>query len=270
MLLANRSVRVNVVLSPGSVNQTIEVTASAPVVNSENATVGNILESGAITTVPLNGRTVDRLIRISAGVTTDNANNPRVAGSPYWGGISFNVDGVGYNDSGNGGGAYSYRHGLSTQPSVDAIAEFKIDSNSMKAEFESGTSVTVVTKSGTNQIHGSALWFNRNRAYAAQNFFLTGQPKAPFNRNELGGTVGGPIVKNKLFFFGSFEDLLERSSITTSGLSVPTSAMRSGNFTGLATLIDPLTGAPFPNNQIPANRIDPRAQALQAKYPLPM
>jgi hypothetical protein len=136
VLLANRSERVNIVRSPGSVNQTVEVTASAPVVNSENATVGNILQSNTITTVPLNGRTVDRLIRISAGVTTDNANNPRVAGSPYWGDISFNVDGVGYNDSGNGGRAYSYRHGLSTQPSVDAISEFKIDSSSMKPSLK--------------------------------------------------------------------------------------------------------------------------------------
>jgi hypothetical protein len=126
-------------------------------VNSENATVGNIMQSREITTVPLNGRTVDRLIRISAGVSTDNANNPRVASSPYWGGISFNVDGVGYNDSGNGGGAYSYKHGLSTQPSIDSISEFKIDSSSMKAEFESGVSVTVVTKSGSNEFHGSAL-----------------------------------------------------------------------------------------------------------------
>jgi Carboxypeptidase regulatory-like domain len=268
-LLANRTERVNIVLSPGSVNQTVEVTASAPVVNSENATVGNILQSDAITTVPLNGRTVDRLIRISAGVSTDNANNPRVAGSPYWGGISFNVDGVGYNDSGNGGGAYSYKHGLSTQPSVDAISEFKIDSNSMKAEFESGVSVTVVTKGGSNEVHGSALWFNRNREYAAKNFFQTGQPKPAFNRNEVGATVGGPLVKNRLFFFGSFEDLLERSSLTTSGLSVPTDAMKNGNFAGLATIIDPTTGVAFPNNQIPANRIDPRAQALAGRYPQP-
>lgn len=269
VLLANRSARVNIVLAPGSLNQTVEVTSSAPVVNSEDATVGNILQSNAITTVPLNGRTVDRLIRISAGVTTDNANNPRVAGSPYWGGISFNVDGVGYNDSGNGGGAYSYKHGLSTQPSVDAISEFKIDSSSMKAEFESGVSVTVVTKSGSNEIHGSALWFNRNREYAAKNFFQTGQPKPAFNRNEVGATLGGPIIKNKLFFFGSFEDLLERSSLTTSGLSVPTDAMKSGNFAGLATIIDPLSGDPFPNNQIPNDRLDSRAQALAAKYPGP-
>ena len=269
VLLANRSARVNIVLSPGSVNQTVEVTASAPTINSENATVGNIMQSGAITTVPLNGRTVDRLVRISAGVTTDNANNPRVAGSPYWGGISFNVDGVGYNDSGNGGGAYSYKHGLSTQPSVDAISEFKIDSNSMKAEFESGVSVTIVTKSGSNEFHGSALWFNRNREYAAQNFFLTSQPKPAFNRNELGATLGGPVVKNKLFFFGSFEDLLERSSLTTSALSVPTDAMRSGNFAGLAPIIDPSSGTPFPNNQIPSTRLDPRAQALAGRYPQP-
>ncbi len=269
VLLANRSARVNLILEPGSLNQTVEVTATAPVVNSENATLGNIMDSQSITTVPLNGRTVDRLIRISAGVTTDSANNPRVGGSPYWGGISFNVDGVGYNDSGNGGGAYSSRHGLSTQPSVDSISQFKIDSNSMKAEFESGVSVTVVTKSGSNEVHGMAWWFNRNREFAARNFFQTAQPKPPFNRNEVGGNIGGAIIRNKLFYFGSFEDLLERSSITTSALSLPTSAMRSGDFAGLASIIDPSSGMPFPNNRIPANRIDPRAAALLGKVPLP-
>ena len=267
-LLANRSVRVNLVLEPGAVSQAVEVTASAPVVNSENATLGNVFEARTISTVPLNGRTVDRLVRISAGVTTDSASNPRVAGSPYWGGISFNVDGIGYNDSGNGGGAYSYRHGLSTQPSVDAISEFKIDSNNQKAEFESAVGVTVVTKSGTNDLHGSALWFNRNREFAAKNFFLTGQPKPPFNRNEIGATLGGPIVKNKLFVFGSFEDLLERSSISTTQ-SVATQAMRTGDFTGLATIIDPSTGSAFPNNQIPSARIDSRSAALIAKVPAP-
>ena len=269
VLLANRSARINLVLEPGAVNQTVEVTAAAPVVNSENATLGNIMDSQSITTVPLNGRTVDRLIKISAGVTTDSASNPRVGGSPYWGGISFNVDGIGYNDSGNGGGAYSYKHGLSTQPSVDSISQFKIDSNSMKAEFESGVSVTVVTKSGSNELHGAAWWFNRNREFAAKNFYLTAQPKPPFNRNEIGGNIGGAIIKNKLFYFGSFEDLLERSSLTTSALSLPTNAMRAGNFAGLATIIDPLSGQPFPNNQIPTSRIDSRAAALIAKFPSP-
>ncbi|MCZ2146617.1 MAG: carboxypeptidase-like regulatory domain-containing protein [Bryobacterales bacterium] len=269
VLLPSRSTRVDVVLEPGAVNQAVEVTAAAPVLNTENATIGNIMQSGAITSVPLNGRFLDRLIRISAGVTTDSASNPRVAGSPYWGGIQFNVDGVGYNDPGNGGGAYSYRHGLSTQPSVDSISEFKMDSNNMKAEYESAVSVTVVTKSGTNEIHGAAWEFNRNRAYAAKNAYLTGQPKPPFNRNEFGGNIGGPIRKNKWFFFGSYEDLLERSSLTTSGISLPTEAMRNGNFAGLATLLDPLSGTPFANNVIPASRVDSRASALQSRYPLP-
>ena len=266
-VLANRSARVNVVLEPGNLTQTVEVKATAPVVNSENATVGNIMQSAAITSVPLNGRTVDRLIRISAGVTTDSASNPRVAGSPYWGGIQFTVDGVGYNDPGNGGGAYSYRHGLSTQPSVDAIAEFKMDSNNMKAEFESAVSVTVVTKSGTNEIHGSAWWFNRNREYAARSAYATSKP--PFNRNELGFAAGGPIVKNKFFIFGSFEDLLERSSNTVGALSLPSTGMRNGDFTGLATIMDPLSGTPFANNQIPSSRIDSRASTLQKYYPTP-
>ncbi|MBI4907077.1 MAG: TonB-dependent receptor [Acidobacteria bacterium] len=269
VLLASRSTRVDVVLEPGAVNQAVEVSAAAPVLNTENATIGNIMQSGAITSVPLNGRSLDRLVRISAGVTTDSASNPRVAGSPYWGGIQFNVDGVGYNDSGNGGGAYSFRHGLSTQPSVDSIAEFKMDSNNMKAEYESAVSVTVVTKSGSNDIHGTAWEFNRNRAYAAKNANLTAQPKPPFNRNEFGGNIGGPIKKNKWFFFASFEDLLERSSLTTSSLSLPSQAMRTGNFAGLATILDPLAGTPFPSNQIPTSRIDSRAQALQSRYPAP-
>jgi hypothetical protein len=121
--------------------------------------------------------------------------------------------------------------------------------------------VTRCEQSGTNEIHGAAWEFNRNRSYAGQNAYLTGRPKPPFNHNEFGGNIGGPIKKNKWFFFGSYEDLLERSSLTTSGLSLPTEAMRNGNFAGLATLLDRLAGTPFPNNVIPASRIDSRLGA---------
>ncbi len=267
-LLAARTVRADVVLEPGAVAQAIEVSASAPVITSENATIGNVLESQTIRTLPLNGRTLDRLIRISAGVTTDSAANPRVAGSAYWGGIQFSVDGVTYNDMGNGGGAYSYRNGLATLPSVDSISEFKMDSNNQKAEYEGSVSATVVTKSGTNDLHGSVLWFNRNKEYAAKNFFATGLPNPPFNRNEFGYSVGGPIVKNKTFFFHSYEGLRERTARTNT-LSVATQAMRSGNFAGLPVIIDPLSGLPFEGNQIPASRIDSRSKALIDKVPLP-
>jgi hypothetical protein len=265
-LLANRTARQDVTLQVGQLQQTVEVTAPAPVVNSENATIGNIMQSRQITTLPLNGRTLDRLIRISSGVTTDSASNPRVAGSSYWGGVQFNVDGAAFNDPGNGGGAYSYRHGMATLPSVDTVAEFKMDSNNQKAEYDGAASVTIVTKSGTNEIHGSLFEFNRNKAYTARNFFAPTNP--PFNRNEFGFTAGGPIIHDKTFFFGGYEGLRERSSNTYT-LSVATAAERAGNFTGLRPIIDPLSGAAFPNNQIPANRIDPRSKALIDRVQLP-
>jgi hypothetical protein len=275
-LLANRSVRVDIVLEPGAVTETIEVQASAPVVNSESATIGNILESTVISNIPLNGRTLDRLIRISAGVMTDSAANPRVAGSAYWGGIQFNVDGAMYNDTGNGGGAYSYRNGLATLPSVDAISEFKIDSNNQKAEFEGSVAVTVVSKSGTNELHGSALWFNRNKEFAARYYFThPPTPKPPYNRNEFGYTVGGPVIfpgaydgRNKTFFFHSYEGLRERTA-PNYVTSVATQAMREGDFTGLPVILDPLAGTPFPGNRVPASRIDPRAKTLIEYVPLP-
>lgn len=238
--------------------------------------MGNILEANVITTIPLNGRTLDRLIRISAGVTSDSASNPRVAGSAYWGGIQFTVDGAMYNDTGNGGGAYSYASGLSTLPSVDAIQEFKMDSNNQKAEYEGSVAVTVVSKAGNNDLHGSALWFNRNKSVAARSYFVHApSPKPPYNRNEFGYTIGGPVVipglyngKNKTFFFNSYEGLRERTS-SNPLTSVATQAMRNGDYTGLPTILDPLSGIPFSNNQIPSSRIDSRSKTLIGYVPLP-
>ncbi len=178
------------------------------------------------------------------------------------------MDGLTYNDMGNGGGAYSYRNGLATLPSVESVSEFKMDSNSMKAEYEGSVSATVVTRSGTNDFHGSVLWFNRNKEYAAKNAFATAIAKPPFNRNEFGYAIGGPIVRDRTFFFHSYEGLRERTSRTNT-LSVATEAMRRGDFTGLPTIIDPLSLTPFPDNQIPANRIDPRSQTLIDWVPLP-
>lgn len=275
-LLATRSARVDVSLEPGTVQQAVEVQASAPVVNSENATVGNILEASVITTIPLNGRTLDRLIRVSAGYNGDSASNPRVAGSAYWGGIQFSVDGAMFNDTGNGGGAYSYRNGLSTLPSVDAIQEFKMDSNNQKAEYEGSVAVTVVSKSGSNDLHGSVLWFNRNKEYGARTYFNHAPAAKPaYNRNEFGYTVGGPVVipglyngKNKTFFFNSFEGLRERT-MPNYLTSVATQAMRNGDFTGLPAILDPLSGLPFANNQVPTTRIDSRSKTMIGYVPLP-
>lgn len=180
--------------------------------------------------------------------------------------MSFNVDGVAFNDPGNGGGAYSFRHGMSTLPSVDAVSEFKIDSNSQKAEFEGAASVTIATKSGTNTYHGSLFYFNRNKATTARNFFASSNP--PFNRNEFGAMIGGPIVKNRTFFFGGYESLLERSPRTFT-LQRRHGGYARRNFAGLNTLIDPLSGTPFANNVIPTSRIDSRAKTLMDRVALP-
>jgi hypothetical protein len=268
-LLANRTVRVDVVLEPGAVTQSVEVQAAAPVLNSESASISSVMESRIITSLPINGRTIDQLIRLSAGVTTDAAHQPRLAGASRRGGTQFNVDGINYNDSENGSSAYTASNGLATLPSIEAISEFKVDSNNMKAELEASSAITIVGKSGSNQFHGSLFEFNRNSAYAANVAGVpANQPLNKFNRNEFGFSVGGPIRKNKTFFFGNYESWRERYP-RSNQFSVGTAAMRGGDFAGLPTIVDPLSGAPFPNNRIPAERIDPRSKTLIGYVPLP-
>jgi hypothetical protein len=152
---------------------------------------------------------------------------------------------------------------MATLPSVDVVGEFKIDSNSQKAEFEGATAVTITTKSGTNEVHGSAYEFNRKKEYAAQNFFSPVRP--PYNRNEYGFALGGPIRRDKTFIFGGYEALRERSSATYT-LSVPTAAMRAGNFAVLPTILDPLAGVPFSNNQIPSTRIEVALRSFGTRF----
>ncbi len=172
-LLANRTARVDVTLSPKVSSQTVDVAAEAPVINSENATIGNILDSRTITEVPLNGRTLDRLVRISAGVTSDSASNPKVAGSAYWGGIQFNVDGRPTTIWVTAARRYSYRDGLT--PFVGRFdGEFKIDSSSMSRIR--GIHHSDGRRQSDNQFHGSALWFNRNKEFTAKNFFADSPP----------------------------------------------------------------------------------------------
>ena len=197
---------------------------------------------------------LDRLIRISAGVTTDSASNPASGGKLLLGWNSLQRRRRSYNDPGNGGGAYSYRHGTATLPSVDAVSEFKIDSNNQKAEFEGSASVTIVTKSGTNSFHGSLFDFNRNKAYAASNFFATGLRNRLQPERIRVYRWAGRSVKDRTFFFGGYEGLRERFPRTNT-LSVATAAMRDGDFSGLPAIIDPLTGATFPNNRIPVKPV---------------
>lgn len=125
--LSNRTVRADVALETGALLQTVEVQATAPVVNSESSAISSVVESRSIVNLPLNGRGLDQLVLLSAGVTQlDNANNPRIGGSPYWGGTQFNVDGGSLQDPGNGGSPSALGQGLKIGPSVDAISEFRV------------------------------------------------------------------------------------------------------------------------------------------------
>ena len=255
-LSVNQTARLDVTLEVGDVASQIEVQGRAPVVQSDTSSVGSVVDGNQIAAMPLDGRgSMFSLLALAPGVQRSGS-NPQVSGGTWVGSTNMTVDGVSSNDIGN-------ERLVAPVPSLDAIAEFKVIANGASAEFgHGGAQVVVVTKSGSNQVHGSLFAFNRNRALSAKNFFATHLPKPAFNRNEFGGTLGGPVVRNKLFFFGSFEGLrLAQSS--TAVHAMPTTALKSGNFAGLAPIRDPMAGGtPFANNQIPANRISPVATEL--------
>ncbi len=269
-LLLNQTVRTDVRLEPGTVEQSVTISSAAPLIQTDSASIVNNVDTHAVVTLPLNGRTLDRLILITAGNASDSPSNPKLAGSLHWGGSFYSIDGVAINDTGNGGAAYSYRTQLSTTPSIDTIQEFKIETNNAKAEHEGSAAISIITKGGTNQLHGSLFEFNRNKQFAANQYFNNAnrQIRPPFNRNEFGATVGGPVIRNKTFFFGSYEGLRQRQS-TTAIFPFATPAMRQGDFTGLREIKDPSSGLPFPNNLIPTSRLDPRALRLGAFAPVP-
>lgn len=253
----NQTVRLDVALEVGDVATTVEVKATASVVESDRSSVGSVVDGRQIAAMPLNGRTdIFTLLALAPGVQRSPFSaNPLISGGTHFGSTNMVVDGVTNNDVGN-------ERLLGPIPSLDAIAEFKVIASGASAEFgRGGAQVVVVTKSGTNDLHGSLFVFNRNRALSAKNFFATQLPKPPFNRNEFGATLGGPIVRNKLFFFAGYEGLRRRET-TTSVVAMPTPALKAGDFSGLPPIRDPLTGAPFAGNRIPADRISPVAREL--------
>ncbi|HYM13045.1 MAG TPA: carboxypeptidase regulatory-like domain-containing protein [Bryobacterales bacterium] len=254
-VFVNQTARVDVGVEVGSVSTRVEVEAAAPVVQSEASSIGQVVDSQQVVTMPLDGRSsIYGLLALTPGVMTAGQ-NPVISGGVWFGSTNLTVDGVSDIDTGN------ERLGP-VVPSLESIGEFKVIASGASAEFgRGGAQVLVQTKSGTNQFHGSLFEFNRNRTLAAKNFFATSLPKPAFNRNEYGGSLGGPVLKDKLFFFGSFEGLrrVTSSPVIT---AQPTDALKSGNFTGLAAIRDPDTNAPFPGNQIPSGRISSAAQAL--------
>jgi hypothetical protein len=256
VLNVNQTARVDARLEVGELTTSVNVEARAPIVQSETTSIGSVVDNRQVQNMPLNGRdNVYRLLGLAPGVLR-SAQNPIISASGTWfGATNMTIDGAANIDFGN------ERLGPVT-PSIEAISEFKVIGNAATAEFgRGGAQIVVATKAGTNEFHGSLFAFNRNRALSAKPFFATHLPKPPFNRNEFGGSLGGPIVHNKLFFFGSFEGLRRVESLTNV-MTMPTAALRNGDFSGLPALRDPETRNPFASNRIPTERISAFAREL--------
>jgi hypothetical protein len=268
--------QVNAQLAVGEVAEVVSVQASDAVLNNADSTVGTVIGNKQIVELPLNGRDYMQLAALSAGTVPSTATGSQGPIGISIGGqvgyaAGFLLDGV---DNNNQFIRYSYGNQKeSIKPSVDAIDQFKVVTNGYSAEYGRSSSgvISVSTKSGTNQLHGSAYEFIRNDALDARNYFA--KVKAPYKRNDFGASVGGPILRNRFFAFGDFEIIRVRQS-TTQTDTVPTLAQRQGIFA--STIYDPVTYDPatktrqaFQNNTIPTGRIDPIALKLLNFYPLP-
>jgi hypothetical protein len=296
-------------LVPASVNQSIEVNATAVAVQTSDATLGQVINSQQVADLPLNGRDFVQLATLTPGVSQETSTSSFFNGGPSSevsarGSYSLSVGGSRANSTdwlldGNDNNELT-AGGIAVLPSIDAIQEFKVLTYNYSAEWgtRAGPTVLVTTKSGSNEVHGTLFEFFRNTDLDARSLLATSTEK--FNLNQFGASVGGPIKKDKTFFFGDYEEKYQRHGIPFVGL-VPSVAMRSGDFTDDAFgnprsgfLINPnVTGAantdfqcdpagnPLPVapngsqaagincNKIPQGLINPIAQQLINLYPLP-
>ncbi len=259
-------------LSVGAVSESVSVTGDAPLMRTESASLGQVIDNQKVVTLPLNGRTFISLAGLVPGVALPPASQlPRInGGRPRTNEYLF--DGISVLQPEPGQVAFF--------PNIDAIQEFKIESNSPPAEFGrfNGGVINLTTKSGSNTISGTAFEFFRNESLNARNYFARNTPAKPkFRRNQFGGVMGGPIREDRSFFFADYQG--QRQTIGRTVIStVPTLPQRQGVFTetiaGRAPQIyDPATGtsnrSQFPGNAIPQDRIDPVARALLERYPMP-
>jgi len=269
----NQQARFDFALQIGEVQQTVEITAAAPLLQTENATLGEVVSTERIVNLPLNGRSFVQLSVLTPGVrvyepsqftaSTDGSRIVANGARDSW--MQVNIDGVTMvNNRSN------Y---VTLYPIIDALQEFKVQSGNYTAEYggNAGANVNLQVKSGTNQFHGSVYEFFRNNALDARSYFRPEPfPKDILRRNQFGAVVSGPIRKDKTFFLLGYEGI---RSVSESGATaiVLTAAQRMGDFSATPTpIIDPLSGSPFPNNIIPSNRINSVSASIVNQYmPLP-
>src|SRR5947209_2312436 len=268
VLETNQQARLDVVLKVGALAEEVEVSAAAPLVTTENAALGNVVDQKKIVELPLNGRDYLQLAFLQPNVfATAQGSNLGFRGGLNVAGNSevanqYLLDGIDNNDETTNQPLH--------RPILDAVREFKVLTGTYSAEYgrQAGGQVLVTTRSGTNNLHGSLWEFHRNSPLDAKNFFAPFKPS--FRRNQFGGVAGGAIKHDKTFFFLGYEG--QRRGQQEAGLAtVPSVAFRNGDFSSVSTPVrDPFNGnAPFPGNRIPQERWSKQGAGLLALVPLP-
>ena len=289
-LQVGRNAEVNVTLEIGQVTEVVEVVGEAPLVDTNSATIGEVIERKRITDLPINGRGALALTLLTAGVISNAG--PTNSG---FGDRGIQLSSISINGSPNSMNAQmldgnnnilSYVGEVGVPIAVDSVQEFKVQSGTMSSEFgfTAGGAINLVTRSGTNEIHGTVYEFLRNDALDARNAFA--RTRLPLRYNQYGGAVGGPFVKNRTFGFFNWEEYrLRRSSPRI--LTVPVPEFLQGDFSMLRTasgapiqIYDPdttrpnptgggLVRDPYPNNQVPSSKFDPASRNVLPWYPAP-
>ncbi|HEX4809961.1 MAG TPA: carboxypeptidase regulatory-like domain-containing protein [Bryobacteraceae bacterium] len=269
-LLTGQSLDLKFSLSIGSSSQTVDVTAGAPLVETDASSVQTSVNQNQMQDLPLNGRNALQLTTLTPGTVLTNVGTE--SGQQDNTGLSVNGLRATQNNFQLDGTNYTNRFfdSVPTMPDPDALQEFTIQSSNYSAEYGgAGALIQLSTRSGSNEIHGTAFEFFRNTKLDARNFFNITRP--PFKLNQFGGTAGGPIKKNKTFFFFSAQDTEQRSAPSPISITTPSAAERSGNFSSISTkIINPSTGKQFPGNIIPTSMFNPISVAVaNALLPIP-
>lgn len=292
VLTLNAEVHIDASLPVGEASQTIDVSSNeVPLVETSTSSLGRTVTNVEVDNLPIVNRNVYDLLSLTPGVQASS--NVNTLGYPqqvvyinggtdnFVGSVSYYLDG-GLNMT-------FIRNTGNVLPNPDALREFNVQTNNYNALYGRMSSglVNVVTKSGTNKVHGSIFYFHRETNFAAAPAFSAPGPKSPLHRHQFGATIGGPIWKDKTFFFGSYAGLRQITSSNLNGALVPTAAQRAGNFaenlpTGtipatcpnntssvVFVVCDPVTRTPRPGNILAASQIDPTVQRLLARIPLP-
>jgi hypothetical protein len=278
-LAVNENRRIDVTMQVGQISTKVVIEAAAAAVETSNAALRTTVDSQRVVDMPLNGRNLADLTLLAPGVqpAAGPSGDPGTSAKSPPGARLFSVNGSRQNtvnftlDGGDNNDNLQNRN--LPYPFPDAVEEFSVQTSGMTADVgkSSGGSVNIVTKSGTNEIHGNGFWFVRNNYFNATNFFS--HFPDTLKRNQGGGTLGGPIIKNRLFIFGGYQQTWIRRTAGSSQTVTMPAAFRTGDFSSLlakGTVIkDPLTGQPFPGNIIPSSRLSPAAQNLLKWSPLP-